>query len=186
MTRDDLRGIIEGISEEQLKKILDINSLDIGKAKRGAEEMKTELEGKDLKIAEMERELDTLRTSQYEAEEIKKQAEELQKIIDDRRIQDIEAAKAADSERRFEAVVGDAKFLNGYTRKGVFESFCKALQTEENQGKADSEIFGEITANTENLFETPADTPTVVASTMGFGGELSRGDIREIMGLPAE
>ena len=45
-------------------------------------------------------------------------------------------------------------------------------------------FFGEITKDAENLFATPVDTPAVVASTMGFGGELSRGDIREIMGLP--
>ena len=37
MTRDDLRGIIEGITDEQLKQILDIHSADIGKAKSGAE-----------------------------------------------------------------------------------------------------------------------------------------------------
>ncbi len=184
MTRDDLRGIVEGISDEQLKKILDINSLDIGKAKRGAEELKTELEGNAQKMAEMEKELDTLRMGQCEAEKVKKQAEELQKIIDDRRIRDEELAKTADLESRFTAVVGDAKFLNGFTRNGIFDTFCQAVQNSENQGKADSEIFGEITKDAENLFATPVDTPAVVASTMGFGGELSRGDIREIMGLP--
>ncbi len=186
MTRDDLRGIVEGISDEQLKKILDINSLDIGKAKRGAEELKAELEDKDQKIADMERELDTIRTSQCEADEIKKRAEELQKIIDDRHIKDEEMAKTADLESRFAAVVGDAKFLNGFTQKGIFNSFCEALQSGENQGRADKEIFDEITKDVENLFEMPSDTPVVVASTMGFGGELSRGDIREIMGLPTE
>ncbi len=186
MTRDDLRGIVEGISEEQLKKILDINSLDIGKAKRGTEELKTELEGNALKIAEMESELDALRLGQCEAEEIKKRAEELQKIIDDRRVQDEKEAKTADIESRFAAVVGDAKFLNGYTRKGIFDSFCEAVQSDKNQGRADNEIFEEITKDSENLFAEPCDTPAVVASTMGFGGELSRGDIREIMGLPAD
>ncbi len=186
MTRDDLRGIIEGISDEQLKKILDINSLDIGKAKRGAEELKTELEGKVAKIADMESELDALRTSQCEAEEIKKRAEELQKIIDDRRAQDEKAAQTADLESRFAKVVGEAKFLNDYTRNGIFDSFCKALQSDENQTKADREIFDEITKDVENLFKATIDTPAVVASTRGFGGELSRGDIREIMGLPTE
>ena len=186
MTRDDLRGSVEGISDEQLKKILDINSLDIGKAKRGAEELKTELEGNAAKIAEMEKELETLRLGQCEAEEIKKRAEELQKIIDDRREQDEKEAKTADLESRFAAVVGDAKFLNGYTRKGIFDSFCEAIQNAENQGRADGEIFKEITGDAENLFAKAVDTPAVVASTMGFDGELSRGDIREIMGLPTE
>ena len=114
----------------------------------------------------------------------KEQAEELQKIIDDRRTQDEEMEKAADLESRFTAVVGDAKFLNEFTRSGIFDTFCKAVQNGENQGKGDSEIFGEITKDADNLFATPVDTPAVVASTMGFGGQLSRGDIREIMGLP--
>ena len=32
MTREELRGIVEGITDEQLSKILNIHSLDIGKA----------------------------------------------------------------------------------------------------------------------------------------------------------
>ena len=34
MTREDLKRIIEGITDEQLKSILDINTTDIGKAKK--------------------------------------------------------------------------------------------------------------------------------------------------------
>ncbi len=37
MTREDLRGIIEGITDEQLKKVLDINSSDIRKVKGNLE-----------------------------------------------------------------------------------------------------------------------------------------------------
>lgn len=33
MTRDQVRNIISGITDEQLQQILDINSADIGKAK---------------------------------------------------------------------------------------------------------------------------------------------------------
>ena len=37
MTRDQLRQIIEGITDEQIKSILDINSADIGNAKKPGE-----------------------------------------------------------------------------------------------------------------------------------------------------
>ena len=44
MTRDDLRGIIEGITDDQLKRILDINSADIGKVKADLDKTKGDLE----------------------------------------------------------------------------------------------------------------------------------------------
>lgn len=34
MTREEIKKIVEGITDEQLKQILDINSADIGKARR--------------------------------------------------------------------------------------------------------------------------------------------------------
>ena len=60
MTRDDLRGIIEGITDDQLKAILDINSSDIGKAKGNLEAVQTELENAKTKIGEYETEIGNL------------------------------------------------------------------------------------------------------------------------------
>ena len=186
MTRDELRGIVEGISDEQLKKILDINSADIGKVKLGTEKMKTELDVANQKILDMEKETEFLRQGQCEAEEMKLKVEELQKVIDKRRLEDEALAKEAALEERFSAAVGNARFLNEYTRQGVFALFQEALEAEENKGMSDSEIFDSITKDAVNIFEAENDVPSVVASTLGFGGDLSRGDVREIMGLSRE
>lgn len=179
MTRDEIRGIVEGITDEQLKKILDINSADIGKAKQGVAELKESLENAEKALGSLEAEAEELRKSQREAEEIKKERDMLQKAADQRAAEDRESALKS----RFDAAAGDAEFLNGFTRDGIFGKFSQALEMAENQGKSDAEIFGEIIGDGENIFASKADAPMVVASTLGFGGELTDGDVREIMGL---
>ncbi len=44
MTREELKKIVEGVTDEQLDKILGINGADINKAKNGVDALKTELE----------------------------------------------------------------------------------------------------------------------------------------------
>ena len=44
MTRDELKKIIEGITDEQIKLILDINSTNTGKAKGDYDTIKSENE----------------------------------------------------------------------------------------------------------------------------------------------
>ena len=44
MTREELKKIVEGITDEQLKSILDINTADIGKAKKDYDTIKSENE----------------------------------------------------------------------------------------------------------------------------------------------
>jgi len=186
MTRDELRGIINGITDVQLKKILDINSLDIGKAKSGAEETQNALFEANKKLAEMEEVLSSLKNSQCEAEEMRIKVEELQKVIDDKKVQEERQLAETLAESRFETAMGQVKFVNDFTKQGIFGEFKKALENEENQGMSDSEIFEKLTAGSDNLFDKENEVPHFVASTSGFGGDLSRGDIREIMGLPAE
>ncbi len=183
MTRDEIRGIIEGISDEQLKKILDINSSDIGKAKNKSDELKSQLEAATAKVAEMEDKISALKESQREADEIKLKAKELQKIVDERLESDKEEHLKQELCRRFEAVAEGTPFVNDFTREGIFEQFKAAVADERNVGKADGEIYAALTTGKDNLFVPDGGVPAVVASTMGFGGALSDGDIREIMGL---
>ncbi|MBQ9736960.1 MAG: hypothetical protein IJV86_00955 [Clostridia bacterium] len=183
MTRDDLRGIVEGISEEQLKKILDINSSDIGRAKQNLEELKKQLEVANEKTAELEKANLTLGESQCEADKMKEKIEELQKVIDQKE----EAEKAenlkAELSRRFELAAGGTKFINEFTRSGIFEQFKTAVFDEKNAGRADSDVYCELVSGKENLFVPAEGVPKVVASTPGFGGSITDGDVREIMGL---
>lgn len=183
MTREEVRGIVEGISDEQLKKILDINSADIGKAKKGADDLQKELDAANKAVEKLTEENLGLKESQYEAEEMKNKVAELQKVIDDRKSEDEKAAKEAELVARFETATGGAEFLNEFTRNGVFDCFSKALDAQENRGKSDAEIFEAITSASGNIFATDSNAPSILASTSGFGADLSMGEVREIMGL---
>ena len=170
MTRDELRGIVEGISDEQLKRILDINSSDIGKAKLGMEEKDISIQEANKKIADMEAELGSLRDSQCEAEKMKTKIDELQKVIDERALEDERIAQEAALEKRFNSAMGTNKFLNDYTRNGIYALFSEALKAEENKGKSDREIFEMITKNTENLFNRESSSPNTFPMDRAFSG----------------
>lgn len=184
MTREDLRRIIEGISDEQLKKILDINSLDIGKAKMGYDELKNQLEAANAKNIAMEDEISVLKAGQCEAEEMKIKIEELQKVIDKKTAEEQEKNTIAEMNRRFETASEGKAFINDFTRVAIFEQFKMALADEKNLGRADIDVYAELVSGKENLFVPDEGVPSIVASTLGFGGSLTEGDVREIMGLP--
>jgi len=186
MTREELRGIVEGISDEQLKRILDINSSDIGKVKKNAEGLQKELDEVNKALGELTAEKESLLEGQYEAEKMKNKIEELQKVIDDRKAEDERNLKNQEIQKRFDAVTGDAEFLNDFTRKGVLERFSEAISVSDNVGKSDAEIFEAITSDVGNIFSSRNDMPSVLASTSGFGADLTMGEVREIMGLAPE
>ncbi len=183
MTREDLRGIVEGITDEQLKKILDINSSDIGKVKGNLETAEAELKTAQNKIGEYETKIGELEKNLGDAEELKKKIDTLQADIDARKQADEKAEAEKNLKNRFDSVCGETKFLNDFTKAGVFGEFKTALEDDANKSKSDKEIYDSITKDRENLFEPEGGLPGVVGGT---GGESSASDadVREIMGLP--
>lgn len=184
MTRDDLRGIIEGITDEQLKAILDIHSSDIGKVKGNLETVQTELETAKTKIGEYETEIGSLKESLGNAEALQQKIDELQESIDARKQADEAAAAENALKGRFDTVCGEAKFLNDFTRNGLFNEFKTALSDEANKSKSDKDIYEAITKDKENIFIPDNGLPGVVSSTPGGGAAAADADVREIMGLP--
>ncbi len=183
MTRDEIRGIIEGISDEQLKKILDINSTDIGKAKRGFEDLKAQLDEAQTKSARMEEELSRLGEVQCEADKVREKMEELQTIIDEKNRAEEEKMQESALNQRFCEASHNMEFINEYTRQGILSQFKTAILDENNAGRCDGEIFDGLVEGRENLFAPKTGIPSVVAPTMGFGGSITDADVREIMGL---
>lgn len=184
MTQNDVKNIFEGATAEQIKAVLDINSADIGKAKQSAEALQTELDEAKNKITEYETEIDGLKGSMGEAEKLKEKIDKLQKTIDERKAADEEAEKAKALSERFNAACGKAEFLNDFTKAGVLEEFKAAIADKANEGKADKDIFEQITTGRDNLFVPEGGIPGVVSSTSGAGDSEIDNDVREIMGLP--
>lgn len=183
MTRDEIRGIIEGISDEQLKKILDINSADIGKAKRGFEDLKAQLDEAQTKSARMEEELSRLGDVQCEADKVREKMEELQTIIDEKNRAEKEMMQESALNQRFCEASQNIEFINEFTRKEIFSRFKAAVLDESNAVRDDGEIFDSLVEGQANLFAPREGIPAVVAPTMGFGGSITDADVREIMGL---
>ncbi len=184
MTRDDLRGIIEGISDEQLKRILDINSSDIGKAKRTVEELSAQLSEAQEKVLGYEAEIGGLKLAVNEAEGMREKVKELQKVIDERKLKDEAQELENKLAQRFATVTEGAEFLNKYTHDGLYAEFKAALSDVNNNGKSDTEIYSKITKGRENLFlPENSGIPKVISASGGIAQSLADGDVREIMGL---
>ncbi len=184
MTREELRGIVEGITDDQLKQILDIHSSDIGRVKNDREALLAELEAAKGNSQRMEEKVRLLEAGQCEAEEMKKKIEELQKVIDQNTRAEEEKTAEADMMSRFGAVSEGRVFVNEITQKGVFEKFKATALDEANSEKTDAEMYNSLTEGLENIY-APQQTqiPIITGSAMGFGGDLAEGDVREIMGL---
>ena len=138
MTREDIKKHFPEATDEQINELLNINSRDIGKHKKTADDANAELKTAKNTIADLEKNA--------------KDAAALQKTIDDYKAADekrqADAKAAAErSERlsRFEKAHGEAskdrKWLNDFTRDGIFSQFEKALTEDANKGKSDIDIY---------------------------------------------
>lgn len=172
MTRDDIKKQFPEASDAQISALLDINSKDIGKHKTAAETAQGELKTAKDTIADLEKNA--------------KDAAALQKTIDDYKAADekrqADAKAAAErSERmsRFEKAHGEAakdrKWLNDFTRDGIFAQFEKALSEDANKGKSDVQIYNSL-VNDEKGVKPGLFEAQVSGGMSGMGGNPS-GDV---------
>lgn len=169
MTREDIKKHFPEATDAQISALLDINSKDIGKHKTAAETASADLKKANDTIAEMEKNA--------------KDATALQKTIDDYKAADekrqADAKAAAErSERlsRFEKAHGEAskdrKWLNDFTRDGIFSQFEKALAEDANKGKSDVQIYNSL-VNDEKGVKPGLFEAQVSGSMGGMGGNPS-------------
>lgn len=182
MTREDIKKTFEGATDEQINALLNINTTDIGKAKKDYDD----LSGK-LKTAQDDLTAEKIKVGKLE--KAKGDADALQKVIDDYKAADEKrsadekaAALRADVETRFGKALGERKFAHDYIKSGVLNDFEKALTDEANKGKGDSEIFDTLTKDKEGIFAS--QNPTTHFGGMGGGSADSNATLRAAMGLP--
>ncbi len=181
MTRDDVRKTFPEATDEQVKAIMDLHGADIERTKGAA--------GADAaKLTALQNELNEAKTTIGTLEAAKADADKLQAEIDrykQAEAQRQEAEKAAQAraalESRFNAVVGDRKFVHDFVRQGVLGEFEKALADKANEGKGDAAIFDGLTRDKDYFASmNPGGKPDMG----GIGGVSSDDDARAIMGLP--
>ena len=118
--------------------MLDINSKDIGKHKTAAETAAAELKTAKDTIENMEK-------NAKDATALQKTIDEY-KAADEKRQADAKAAAERDERLgRFNKAHAEAskdrKWLNDFTRDGIFSLFEKALTDDANKGKSDVQIY---------------------------------------------
>jgi len=176
MKRDEIRKIIPDITDEQLNKIMDINSTDIGKAKGDYETAKADLDKAKGTIADYEKKIGDLEKSISDGDDFKKKFEDLKKEIDDEKAEAQRKADEAAAEQamaeRFKTVVGDKQWRDELTGEAVYSKFKSAVADEANKGKGDKDILEALTKD-KGYFSDPSKTPGIFTrgTSGGTGGE---------------
>ena len=171
MTREDIKKHFPEATDDQINDLLNINSRDIGKHKKAAEDASEELRTAKETIADLEKNA--------------KDASALQKTIDDYKAADekrqAEAKAAAErSERlgRFDKAPLEAskgrKWLNDFTKDGIFAQFEKALADDANKGKSDVQIYNSLINDEKGV--KPGLFEAQVGGNMGGMGGNPSGD----------
>lgn len=176
MTREDLKKIIEGITDEQLKSILDINSADIGKAKQDYDTVKSENDTLKGKITELSEKANN-------ADDYKKQLDNLKTEIKQK--EDADKAEAEDKALTdaIIATFGDKKFTSDYVRNGIIADMKTEIAKPENKGKGYNEIFETLTKDKEGIFAN-SNPPADMTGMGNFDTKsVSESTMRAVMGL---
>lgn len=121
MTREEIKGILPDITDEQLKSVLDINSADIGKAKRDYDTVSGQLATAKTTIKQ-------LNDAKGDYDDIKRQLGEYQVAEQKRKNDELQAQKDAAIRSRFDKLHGERKYLNDFTQQGIFNEFKAALE----------------------------------------------------------
>lgn len=186
MKREDIAKIFEGATDEQINKILDINSADIGRAKGSATKLQEDLDAANAALTKANDTIKALEANKGDLDKVQKELDDY-KAAEQKRIAD-EKAAAERSEllTRMDAVMGGRKFIHDRMRDIVADEFGKAIHDKANLGKADKDIFDAVTKD-QGYFAS--QNPP--AGNMGGAGEISdeaahMAAMRAAMGLPAE
>lgn len=190
MKRDEVRKIIPEITDEQLNKLMDMNSTDIGKAKGDYDKIKGDLDKANEDIEKYQNKITELETAATNGEDFKKKFEELKQEIEDEKAEAKrkadEAAEEAALSERFKTVVGENKWRDELTEKAIYSEFKNALKEEGNKGKGDKDILESLTKD-KGYFSDPSKTGAFFSRGTGNGSGTGSADddaIRAVMGLP--
>lgn len=138
-----------GVEKEIAEKIFAERSKEIEADKAKREKLETELKEKKESLENLSKEFEDLKSSNASAEEYKTKYEAL--VADNEakakqaEADRVLAEKTAAINKRFEAVVGDKKFIHNAVREAYLKKFGEAIELEENKSKADADIFHEMT-----------------------------------------
>lgn len=167
MTRDDIKKHFPDATEEQINALLDINSRDIGKHKTAADNANAELKTAKETISKLEK-------NQTDAAALQKTIDEYKAADEKRQADEKAAAERADRMARFDKAHADSgkdrKWLNDFTKNGIFAEFEKALTDDANKGKSDAQIYASLVNDEKGVKPGLFQAQVTAGGMMGMGG----------------
>ena len=145
-----------GVEKEVAEKIFAERSKEIEADKAKREAVETKLKEAEKSLESLTTEIDTLKTSGKNAEEIQAK---LDALIAEREAEKTKAEadrimkeKQDNINNRFNAVLGEKKFSHDAIREAYLKKFGDALENTDYQGKSDTEIFHDLTKDDATAF----------------------------------
>lgn len=183
MRRDEIKAIFPDAADEQLKSVMDLNGVDIEKAKSKVTALEAELKEKKADFDKLNTEFESLKAANASGEDWKAKFEALQ-------AENVAKEKQAEAERimkekteninnRFNAALGEKKFSHEAIRESYLKKFGDALESAENQGKSDTEIIHALTKDDASAFAGVTAVKLAGGRPMGSGKTYS--SVAEIM-----
>ena len=185
MKREEIKAIFADATDEQLKAVMDLNGVDVEKAKAKATAFENELKEKKAEFDKLNSEFETLKTANASGEDWKAKFEALQaeNVAKEKQAEAdrIMAEKQADIEKRFGECVGDKKFSHNAIKEAYLKKFAEALDSEEYKGKGDVDIFHALTKDDKSAFEGVTAVKLQGGRPQGITGKYSSRE--EIMSI---
>ena len=180
-----------GVEKEVAEKIFAERSKEIEADKAKREAVETKLKEAEKSLESLTTEIDTLKTSGKNAEEIQAK---LDALIAEREAEKTKAEadrimkeKQDNINNRFNAVLGEKKFSHDAIREAYLKKFGDALENTDYQGKSDTEIFHDLTKDDATAFTGVTAVRLQGGRPQGVGGQnIDEARARAIMGLPVQ
>ena len=180
-----------GVEKEVAEKIFAERSKEIEADKAKREKLETELKEKKESLESLTAEIDTLKTSGKNAEEIQakldaliaeREAERTKAEADRLAKEKLEATKS-----RFEkANEGKGEWYNEPTKEFYFKKFSDALESEEYAGQSDVDIMHSLTKDDQTARKGVTAFKLAGGRPQELGSNYDDATARAVMGLPTK
>ena len=167
MKREEVKAIFTDATDEQLKAVMDLNGVNVEKAKSKVTALENELKEKKADFEKLNTEFEALKTANASGEDWKAKFEALQaeNVAKEKQAEAdrILAEKTENINKRFEAVVGEKTFSHNAIKADYLKKFGEAIELEDNKSLSDEQIF-------HNLIKDDATAFTGVTAVKLQGG----------------
>ena len=158
------RENLDFLENEQIDKVMALYGKAIGKYEKEVETLKNDKSELETKLSTYETKIKEFNEKAKDNAEWKAKYEELQTSVSEQ-----EAQKKAKEEddiltKNINAVFGDKKFVNDFTKNAIMNEIKTALKDSANMGKSAKDLFEEITNGKDGIFENPnkiIDMPSI-------------------------